>query len=92
MTRRRAIALLVLAVAAGAAAGRLIGGGAPGALTLAGLVALALLVSVFLPAGRRADPSAVADVSARVPEPRPPRRRPIAPPPTHGRWDEAPRA
>ena len=40
MTARRAIVLLVLAVAAGAVAGRLTGGG-PGALALVGLVALA---------------------------------------------------
>jgi hypothetical protein len=89
MTARRAITLLVFAVAAGAVAGRLAGGGAPGTLTLAGLVALALIASVFLPAGRKAVPPEDSDVPERAPEPR---RRPIAPPPTLGRWDETPRA
>ena len=92
MTARRAITLLVLAVAAGAVAGRLTGDAAPGTLTLAGLVALALLVSALLPAARTADPSEGPDVAPPPPDPSPPRRRPITSPPTLGRWDETPRA
>ena len=90
MSARRTLLLLVLAVAAGAVAGRLTGG-APGTLTFAGLVALAVLASAFFPPARRAGAPKVADDPARAPERRP-RRRPIAPPPTRGRWDEAPRA
>jgi hypothetical protein len=88
MSTRRTIVQLVLAIAAGAVAGRVIGGD-PGTLIFGGLVALAVLVSSFIPTARRAPK--VADVPARAPERRPPRRRPIAPPPTRGRWDEAPR-
>ena len=50
MTARRTSALFVLAVAAGAVAGRVTAGG-PGTITLIGLSALALLVSAFLPSG-----------------------------------------
>jgi len=90
MSTRRTIVQLVLAIAAGAVAGRVIGGD-PGTLMFGGLVALAVLVSSFIPTARRALPPKVADVTARAPERGPPRRRPIAPPPTRGRWDEAPR-
>jgi hypothetical protein len=81
MSVRRTLLLLVPAVALGAVAGQL-SGGAPGTL-IGGLVALGLLASAFLPPARRADP----------PEPieHPQRRRPMIPPPTRGRWDEAPR-
>ena len=84
MTAARTGSLFVLAVAAGVVAGQLLGG--PGTITLIGLSALALLVSAFLPSGGK------AEAIARPPEPGPPRRRPIVPPPTRGRWDEAPRA
>ena len=79
-----------VAVAVGAVAGRVTGGD-PGTLVFGGLVALAVLVSSFIPTARRAAPPNVAR-PAGAPEGRPARRRPIAPPPTRGRWDEAPRA
>jgi hypothetical protein len=82
MSSARVIGLLVLALLGGAMLGSLIGGVGLGAL--AGLTALALLVSVFLPVRR-------PPVAHVVPERGPPRRRPMAPPPTRGRWDEAPR-
>lgn len=91
MTTRRAISLLVLAIVAGGVAGQLTDGG-PGALALVGLTVLAIVVSAFLPAGRGSDASPVGDATAKAPQHDPPRRRPIAPPPTRGRWDEAPRA
>jgi hypothetical protein len=91
MSARRTIVLLVLAVAAGAVAGRVTGGD-PGTLVFGGLVALTVLVSSFIPTAHRAAPPNVADGPAGAPEGRPARRRPIAPPPTRGRWDEAPRA